>query len=169
MPANSLVMPALPHGIETTFDLSLGHIEGNYMVFLPALTQRQFWGGLLSILGTMVAGYFGLIYVLVSVVYGGIKDEIKDTKTDIKDVKASVDKLNESFRGAYKAVIDVNDSDLVKAVGNLNKIVIELQGSQKAINSTLNNMNRSQYDLQDIKMQLNNMQRQIHTIPGVKP
>jgi hypothetical protein len=139
------------------------------MVVLPALTRNQFWGGLLSILGTMVAGYIGIIYVLVSVVYGGVKDEIKGAKADIKDVKASVDKLNESFRGAYKAVIDVNDSDVVKTIGNLNKIVIELQGSQKTINSTLNNIRQSQYDFQDIKMQLNNMQRQIHTIPGIKP
>jgi hypothetical protein len=117
----------------------------------------------------VAAGYIGLIYVLVYVVIGGIKDEIRDAKTDIKAVKTSIDKLDESFRGAYKAAIDVNDSDLVKSVANLNKTVVELKTGQTVIENKLNNLQPSPYDWQDIKMQLNNMQRQIHTIPGVQP
>jgi hypothetical protein len=132
-------------------------------------TSRQNPPGLLSILGTVAAGYIGLIYVLVYVVIGGIKDEIRDAKTDIKAVKTSIDKLDESFRGAYKAAIDVNDSDLVKSVANLNKTVVELKTGQTVIENKLNNLQPSPYDWQDIKMQLNNMQRQIHTIPGVQP
>jgi hypothetical protein len=135
------------------------------MVVIPAVTRVQFWGAL----GTMAAAYIGLIYVLVSIVYGGLKDEIKDGKADIKAVKTSVDKLDESFRGAYKAVLDVNDSDLVKTVSNLNKTVSELKIGQTVISNKLNNLQPSPYDWQDIKMQLNNMQRQIHTIPGVQP
>ena len=134
-------------------------------VVIPALTRNKFW----IALGTIICSLFTIIFLLLKIAYGDMKDDIKDVKADIKDVKASVDKLSESFRGAYKAAVDVNDSDLIKTIGNLNKIVVELKTGQTVITNKINNMKPEQYDWQDIKMQLNNIQRQIHTIPGAKP
>jgi len=51
--------------------------QNSPMVVIPALTRSQFWGRLSVVFGTIAAGFISLIYVLVSVVYGGLNDRLK--------------------------------------------------------------------------------------------
>src|SRR6202011_6107820 len=50
---------------------------GAPVTVIPPLTQRQFWALVGSVIGMVITGYIGLIYVLVNIVYGGIDSRLK--------------------------------------------------------------------------------------------
>src|ERR1700730_13583642 len=58
----------------------------------------QFW----TLTSTIVAGFATVVWVLVNLVYGGLKDEIKETKE-------SVQALSASYREAVTSGVKVQD------------------------------------------------------------
>jgi hypothetical protein len=63
------------------------------MVVLPALTRNQFWGGPSAVFGTMVVGYIGLIYVLMSVFTEGSMSAFNHSKTLSKLLSLQMSRL----------------------------------------------------------------------------
>ena len=55
-----------------------------------------------TLIGTVASGFVAVIWVLVSLVYGGLKDEIKETKESVKV-------LSDSYRETVTSGIKVQD------------------------------------------------------------
>src|ERR1700731_3860903 len=119
-------------------------------VVIPALTRNQFWGIFWGILVVLSGAYAGLLYVLVSVVYGGINDRIT--------------RLEDHFQIAIAADIEIKD--LLKNAPHLIKDVNEIK---EALKNTPMQIQSLQQSVDKLQIQTSNIQKQIHTIPGVKP
>jgi hypothetical protein len=125
-------------------------------VVIPPITRGMFW----TLIITIAGGFGTVIWVLVSLVYGGLKDEIKDTKESIKT-------LSDSYREAVTSGIKVQDliaksPTLEKAIGETHDAVIKIQDGMEMLNQKVD------ANQQQTKIQLDNIQKQVHTIPGVK-
>ncbi|WP_026608341.1 hypothetical protein [Methylocapsa acidiphila] len=128
----------------------------------PPIVNFQFSRGqFYSLLGVIAAAFFGLLYVI----YGGLKDEIKETKN------ATIE-LNSSFREAYTKSIDVKDllsksPRLEQTLAETHDVVLHLQDSMKLLEHVPERIDAIQIDEQKIRIQLDNVQKQVHSIPGV--
>gem|GEM_PF-3261969 len=79
------------------------------MVVLPALTRNQFWGGLSAVFGTMVVGYIGLIYVLMSVVYGGLNERLKSLEDHFQTAIVADVEIKDLPKNAPHLIQDINE------------------------------------------------------------
>jgi hypothetical protein len=127
---------------------------------IPPLTSRQFWALVAGGIGTIITGYIGLIYVLVNIVYGGIDARLKS--------------LEDHFQSAIVASANVKQlletsPTLQHDITETNKTVFELKGSMEALKTVPQQIQTLQQDFGKLQIQTNNIQKQIHTIPGVNP
>lgn len=131
------------------------------LIPIPPITRGMFW----TLIGTVAAGFGTVIWVLISLVYGGLKDEIKETKESVKE-------LSESYREAVTSGIKVHDLIvkyplLEKTISDTHDSVIKLQDSVELLRQITQQTQATQIDQQKIRIQLDNIQKQVHSIPGV--
>jgi peptidoglycan hydrolase CwlO-like protein len=112
------------------------------------LSRSQFWAVLWAILCTIAGGYIGLIYMMVSVVYGGINDRIN--------------RLEDHFQIAIAA--DVEIKDLLKNAPHLIQDVNEIKESLKNIPKQVQALQQS---VDKLQIQTTNIQKQVHEISSV--
>jgi peptidoglycan hydrolase CwlO-like protein len=118
---------------------------------IPQLT-RALWVLVWSIPCTIAGGYIGLIYVLVSVISTGINDRLNS--------------LEDHFQAAIVASGDVKRlletaPTLQHDITETHDAVIKLQGSMEMLNQKIGS------NQEKTTIQLENIQKQIHAMPGV--
>jgi hypothetical protein len=104
-------------------------------------------------LGTIFAIVLAVVGPLTAALYSGIRDGQKETNDRLKS-------LEDHFQTAIAA--DVALKDLLKKAPNLMLDINEIKESLKPIPRLQDSVNM-------LQIQTNNIQKQIHTIPGVKP
>jgi hypothetical protein len=126
------------------------------------LSRTQFY----MFIGTLAVGYLALI----GVIYGGMKD-------DIKEVKSAIEALSASYRDSVSSGIKVQD--LIAKSPALEKQITDTAIDVKGLKDSMALLNPLEthdivvalkpvpQQLLDIKSQLDNMQYQIHQIPGM--
>lgn len=124
------------------------------------LSRVQFYW----LIGVVAVGYL----LLIVVIYGGIKE-------DIKDVKGTVETLASSYRDAVTSGVKVQD--LITKSPALEKQVTDTANDVKGLKDSMALLNPIEthdiivtlkpvpQQLADIKSKLDNMQYQIHQIP----
>jgi archaellum component FlaC len=127
-------------------------------VVIPAVTRNQFWGILVMFAGA----YVGLLYVLITVVLGGIDTRLEGIDSRIKS-------LEDHFQSAIVAGANVKQlletaPTLQHDITETNKTVFELKGSMESIKTVSQQIQTLQQDLGKLQIQTNNIQKQIHTI-----
>jgi methyl-accepting chemotaxis protein len=165
----------------------------NVVVTIPPITWTMF----LSLIGTVLAAAATIIWILVSVVYGGLKDDLKGNtdrvnrledhfetaiRADIeitnllKDSPHLIQDINEIKQGAKQTI------DRLKSLEATSKNAIVVSDAIKALLENAPRMEQQIIDMRDavktvnsqaqqlleIKQQLNIMQYQIHQIPTKK-
>jgi hypothetical protein len=104
--------------------------------------------GLLGIIITMIGGgYFGL--------------------------NARINRLEDHFQTAMAADVEIKDllknsPHLIQDINGINKTVLELKGSMEALKTMPQQIQTLQQGADKLQIQTNNIQKQIHTIPGVQ-
>jgi hypothetical protein len=165
----------------------------NVVVTIPPITWTMF----LSLIGTVLAAAATIIWILVSVVYGGLKDDLKgntdrvnrledhfetairadiEIKNLLKDSPHLIQDINEIKQGAKQTI------DRLKSLEATSKNAIVVSDSIKALLESAPRIEKQIIDMRDaikavnnqaqqvleIKQQLNVMQYQIHQIPTKK-
>ena len=165
----------------------------NVVVTIPPITWTMF----LSLIGTVLAAAATIIWILISVVYGGLKDDLKgntdrvnrledhfetairadiEIKNLLKDSPHLIQDINEIKQGAKQTV------DRLKSLEATSKNAIIASDAVKALLEKSPRLEQLIIDMRDttkalqsfsqqvleIKEQLNVMQYQIHQIPTKK-
>jgi hypothetical protein len=121
--------------------------NANATVFKFQFSGVQFYSALSAIL----LAFLGLLYII----YGGIRD-------DIKEVKGSVTALSDSYREAVTSGIKVQElitkaPTLEKTISETHDAVIKVQGGVELLNQKVD------ANQQQTKIQLDNIQKQVHS------
>lgn len=124
--------------------------DPNATVVSIQFSRTQFY----TLIGVVAIGYLALI----GIIYGGITD-------DIKEVKNAVVKLSDSYREAFTSGIKVNEL-LVKAP-TLEQQITETRIDVKILKEGMEPLKPVPERVPAIKAQLDDMQYQIHQIPGM--
>jgi hypothetical protein len=103
--------------------------------------------------GAVFAIVFSIVAPLTSALYIGVREGQKETNDRIKS-------LEETIRNAIPVL--ANAPKLEKTINQAHDDVIVLQESIKHLETIPAQM-------QSMQIQLNNIQQQVHMIPGVKP
>ena len=119
----------------------------NATVINLQFSKAQFY----SALGAVLVAFFSLLYII----YGGIRD-------DIKELKGSVTALSDSYREAVTSGIKVQElitksPTLEKTINDTHDAVIKVQGGVEILNQKVD------ANQQQTKIQLDNIQKQVHS------
>ena len=112
-----------------------------------------------AVISAIVISVATILWTLVSVVYGGIKDDMKNTNDRIVA-------LDSSYREAVTSGLKVQDliaksPTLEKTISETHDAVNKIQGGLEMLNQKVDaNEERN-------RIHLDNIQKQIHSIPGV--
>jgi hypothetical protein len=126
--------------------------DPNATVVNIRLGRAQFYSGL----GAIVFAFLSLIYVI----YGGMKD-------DIKELKGSIKTLSDSYQEAVTSGIKVQDlitkaPMLEKTINEMHDAVIKLQDSMDLLKPLPQQTQKIETNQEKMQIQLDNIQKQIH-------
>jgi len=126
------------------------------IIAVPPVSRGQFF----ALLGTIIVGFVAVIATLVGVVYWGIDARLKS--------------LEDHFQSSIVASANVKQlletsPTLQHDITETNKTVFELKGGMESLKTVPQQIQALQQDFGKLQIQTNNIQNQIHTIPGVKP
>jgi hypothetical protein len=112
------------------------------------------WAKIWVLVVTVVGGIATVMGVLVSLVYGGLKDKIEETSNNVTT-------LSNSYRDAVTSGIKVQDlitraPTLEKTINETHDAVIKVQGGVELLNQKVD------ANQQQTKIQLDNIQKQVH-------
>jgi hypothetical protein len=121
-----------------------------------SVTWKMIWALIVAGLG----GIATIIWVLVSLVYGGLKEEIKDTKI-------SITTLSNSYSEAVTSGVKVQDlitraPTLERTINETHDAVIRLQGSMDLLNPL--ETHDAIIELKPVPRQLNEIKKQLDNI-----
>jgi hypothetical protein len=135
------------------------------MTIIPPVPRSQFF----TLLGTIIGGFIAVIATLIGVVYWGIDARLKSLEdhfqsaivasADVKALLTQSPMLEQKITESHDAIIRLQDgqAQLIKLQENQAQILKD----QFALFQTI------QDDQQKTRIQMDNIQRQVHSIPGV--
>ena len=120
-------------------------------------------------MGSIFATGLAIIGVLVGIVYGGIKD-------DIKKAEDRIEALSKDYRDAYNAAVRVQD--LIAKAPNLEAAINDTRVTVAKIDANVEQLKRQidpvpqqlqslQRSLDQLQNQVGNIQSQIQRLPGM--
>lgn len=126
--------------------------DPNATVVNIQFSRAQFY----SALGAIFLAFLGLLYII----YGGLKD-------DIKELKGSIKTLSDSYQEAVTSGIKVQDlitkaPMLEKTINETHDAVIKLQDSMELLRPLPQQTQRIEMNQQKMQIQLDNIQKQVH-------
>lgn len=119
----------------------------------------------------ILTGLLAVIAALIGVAYWGIDARLKSLEdhfqtaivagVEVRELLMKSPTLEQKITDTHDAVIRIQEGQVQ---------ITKLQDVQaQIINEQLSVMQSMQMDQQKMRIQLNNMQKQIHTIPGIEP
>src|ERR1700730_937371 len=118
-------------------------------VVIPAITRNQFWG----ILVTFEGAYIGLLYVLISVVLGGIDTRLKSLEDHFQSAIVAGANVKQLLETAPTLQHDITETT---------KTVFEIKGSMEMLKPLPQQTQKIETNQAKMQIQLDNIQKQVH-------
>ena len=118
-------------------------------VVIPAITRNQFWG----ILVTFAGAYIGLLYVLISVVLGGIDTRLKSLEDHFQSAIVAGANVKQLLETAPTLQHDITETT---------KTVFEIKGSMEMLKPLPQQTQKIETNQEKMQIQLDNIQKQVH-------
>jgi hypothetical protein len=126
------------------------------VIAIPPVSRGQF----VTLLGTIIVGFLAVIATLIGVVYWGIDARLKSLEDHFQSAIVAGANVKQLLETAPTLQHDITET---------NKTVFELKGGMESLKTVPQQIQTLQQDFGKLQIQTNNIQKQIHAIPGVNP
>lgn len=136
--------------------MRMTHNQNAPVIAIPPGSRGQFF----ALLGTIIVGFLAVIATLIGVVYWGIDARLKSLEDHFQSAIVAGANVKQLLETAPTLQHDITET---------NKTVFELKGGMESLKTVPQLIQMLQQDFGKLQIQTNNIQKQIHTIPGVNP